>query len=51
MHDCRTINSRLVDMVFDELPADEKLSLMAELETCAGCLGEYRSITDTLARL
>lgn len=48
MHDCRTINSRLVDLVFDELQADEKLHLLAELETCAGCLSEYRSITGTL---
>ena len=48
MHDCRTINSRLVDLVFDELEADEKLRLLAEVETCDGCLGEYRSITGTL---
>lgn len=48
MHDCRKINSRLVDLVFDELQADEKLRLLTEVETCAGCLSEYRSIKGTL---
>lgn len=48
MHDCRTIKSRLVDLVFDELQADEKLGLMAEVETCKSCLGEYRCVTSTL---
>lgn len=48
MHDCRTINSKLVDLVFDELQAEEKLRLLAEVETCAICLSEYRSITGTL---
>jgi hypothetical protein len=48
MHDCRTMQNRLVDLIFDELQADEKLRLLAEVETCAGCLGEYRSMTGTL---
>ena len=48
MHDCRTIHSRLVDLVFDELQADEKRCLLAEVETCTSCLGEYRSVTSTL---
>jgi hypothetical protein len=48
MHDCRTTRSRMVDLVFDELKADEKLRLMSELETCVECLGEYRSMNGTL---
>lgn len=48
MHDCRTIKNRLVDLVFEELETDEKRRLLAAVETCAVCLGEYRDITDTL---
>lgn len=48
MHDCRKINSRLVDLVFDEFEPDEKKRLLTEVETCKRCLGEYRSITGTL---
>jgi hypothetical protein len=42
------MQNRLVDLIFDELQADEKLRLLAEVETCAVCLGEYRSMTGTL---
>jgi hypothetical protein len=42
------MESRLVDLVFDELEAEEKLHLLAEVEACAGCLSEYRSMTGTL---
>jgi hypothetical protein len=48
MHDCRTMESRLVDLVFGELEANEKLHLMAEVEACADCLDEYCSLTGTL---
>jgi hypothetical protein len=48
MHDCRTTESRLVDLLFNELEADEKSRLLAELEDCAICLDEYRSMTGTL---
>lgn len=48
MHDCRATESRLVDLVFDELGAEEKLSLLKEIEACADCLGDYRSMTGTL---
>jgi hypothetical protein len=48
MHDCRKLENSLVDLVFDELEADEKQYLLAELGSCAGCLGEYRSMTDAL---
>jgi hypothetical protein len=48
MHDCLEMESRLIDLVFDELETDAKLSLLAELETCEGCLSEYRSMTGAL---
>ena len=49
MHDCRTTEGRLVDLVFDELGADERRRLLAELDDCAGCLDEYRSMAGTLS--
>lgn len=48
MHDCRKLENSLIDLVFDELETDEKQYLLAELESCAGCLSEYRSMTETL---
>jgi hypothetical protein len=48
MHDCRTMESRLVDLVFGELEAEEKPHLLAELEACDDCLNDYRSMTGTL---
>jgi hypothetical protein len=48
MHDCHTLEKKLVDLVFDEHNAGEKLRLLAEVETCADCLSEYRSMTHSL---
>ena len=48
MHDCREIENRLIDLVFDELEANEKLRLLDETENCATCLSARRSITGTL---
>lgn len=48
MHDCRTINSKLIDLVFGELEAQEKQRLLSEVETCDDCLNEYRSMNGTL---
>jgi hypothetical protein len=48
MHDCRKLENSLVDLVFDELDTDEKQCLLAEVESCVGCLREYRSMTETL---
>jgi hypothetical protein len=48
MHDCRRINSRLVDLVFDEIETAEKIRLLAEVERCNACLNEYRSMTGAL---
>lgn len=48
MHDCREVESKLIDLVFDELEADEKLRLLGETESCASCLNARRSMTGTL---
>ena len=48
MHDCRKLENRMVDLVFDELRVDEKRPLLVEIENCAHCLDEYRSMTETL---
>jgi hypothetical protein len=49
MHDCRTTEGRLVDLVFDELGAGERRRLLAELDGCADCLEEYRSMAGALS--
>lgn len=49
MHDCRTTEARLVDLIFDELGADERRGLLAELDACADCLDQYRSMAGTLS--
>jgi hypothetical protein len=43
------LESRLVDLAFGELTADEKLRLLAEVESCADCLCVYHSMTKTLS--
>jgi hypothetical protein len=48
MHDCREVESRLIDLVFDELEADEKLRLLSETESCASCLTARRNMTGAL---
>jgi hypothetical protein len=48
MHDCRTMESKLVDLVFGELDAEETSRLLAEVEACDGCLDEYCSMTGAL---
>lgn len=48
MHDCRQFENRLIDLIFDELEADQKQATLAELESCDACLGQYRSMKETL---
>jgi hypothetical protein len=43
------LESRLVDLAFGELTADEKLRLLSEVESCTDCLCEYHSMTETLS--
>jgi hypothetical protein len=49
MHDCRKLENRMVDLVFGELRLDEKRFLLVEIENCADCLDEYRSMMQTLS--
>jgi len=39
---------RLVDLLFDELGTEERRRALAEIEGCHDCLGQYRSMTETL---
>jgi hypothetical protein len=48
MHDCIETKERLIDLVFDELGPEARRGALAELESCADCLAEYRSMTETL---
>jgi hypothetical protein len=49
MHDCRQTKEKLIDLVFDETPSGERVSLFAEMEDCADCLIEYRTMSETLS--
>lgn len=48
MHDCREIQDKLVDLMFDEMGSATRASLRAEVEACARCDAQYRSLTATL---
>ncbi|HEX8845177.1 MAG TPA: hypothetical protein VF791_11065 [Pyrinomonadaceae bacterium] len=48
MHDCRKIEEGLVDLIFGELEQNERSRLLAEVESCTGCLSEYRAMSGTL---
>ena len=48
MHDCRKTREDLTDLIFNEVDAARELALMEELELCAGCRHEYRSMLDAL---
>jgi len=48
MHDCRLTQEHLLDLIFDELEAPARVSLLAEVDRCARCRAEYRSLAATL---
>jgi hypothetical protein len=48
MHNCRRMESQFVDLLFDETDAARKLRLLTEIESCANCLGQYQSLSDSL---
>ena len=50
MHDCRKTREDLTDLVFNEADAARELQLLEELERCAGCRYEYRSMLDALKK-
>jgi hypothetical protein len=48
MHDCRTAQEQLIDLVFKELGEEQSLRLLAEMETCPECQEQHRSMSLTL---
>jgi hypothetical protein len=48
MHDCRTAQERLIDLVFKELDEEQSGRLLSEIEACPECLEQHRSISLTL---
>lgn len=48
MHSCRRVEKQLADLLFAEMKLEDKRRLMAEIEACASCMGQYQSLTDTL---
>ena len=48
MHDCVKTRELLVDLVFDELGLEARRRALLELEGCADCLAQYRSMTEAL---
>jgi hypothetical protein len=48
MHNCRRIESQLVDLLFNDLDKERKFRLLTEIETCASCMSHYLSFSETL---
>jgi anti-sigma factor RsiW len=48
MHDCREVEKKLVDLLFDELSVDERSRLLSETEQCPECLGAHSSMRGTM---
>lgn len=48
MHNCRKVEHKLVDLIFDEIDAEDKRRLLTEIRACAHCSGQYHSLSDTL---
>lgn len=48
MHDCRQTQDSLLDVIFDEADSTTRSRLLAEVERCAACAAEYRSLVATL---
>jgi hypothetical protein len=49
MHNCKKIEERLIDLVFDELNEDDRKRTLAEVESCEHCRAEYQSFATTLS--
>lgn len=48
MHDCRKLKGELIDLAFEELSVERKLSLLVEIENCTECSSQYGEITEAL---
>ena len=49
MHNCRRIESQMVDLLFGGLDREQRLRLLGEIESCANCMGQYLSCSETLS--
>ncbi len=49
MHDCRKTKEDLLDLVFNEVDAEEELRLLEEVEACRACRTEYHSMREALS--
>lgn len=49
MHNCRRTQNNLTDLIFGELPADQKQRFGREIEACDECARQYTSLIETLA--
>jgi len=48
MHDCSQTQDSLIDVIFDEADSASRSHLLAEVERCAACAAQYRSLAATL---
>jgi hypothetical protein len=48
MHDCRKTRDALVDLAFNEVSQERKLSLLVEIEDCAECSSQYQELKKAL---
>jgi hypothetical protein len=48
MHDCRKIEERLLDLVFDEVSAEQQAEIFAQVENCSSCRAQVESYKATL---
>src|ERR687883_350015 len=48
MHNCRTLQESLVDLIFHETDERQATGLLAELERCPDCLYQYMTMKETL---
>jgi TonB family protein len=48
MHDCQDTRENFVDLLFGELDAARRGPLLEELEHCAACRAQFRSLSETL---
>lgn len=49
MHDCSKTKEDLIDLVFDEMGAEDELRLLEEMEACRDCRAEYHSMREALS--
>ena len=49
MHDCHKMEERLLDLVFDEVTAEQQAEMLAQVENCSSCRAQVESYKATLA--